>query len=646
MTGNKAPCEHVTDTKCRPDIVAVFEGESDDDGTIYWPSICISGEYASKGKTPKEQEIQAVSYLHYLLLARPDLYVAQGMLVSDKRIVFLFGIGGRGVRSFEVGVDDSSLSELLFAFIYRIYQPGDFRDPSYQMDPIIANGPATWTITLAVKSQDGNEQDVVCPDFLPLYASSPFQTRTHVFANSSAEVTVHGKKLSVIKDQLCGIKNRFSEHTIFQRIHNPERVPGVVESVYHDLIYPPPRFGVGRIKHRHGLRQVGLSFTSIPTTREMLKVAFDVIEGSAVTVNVATFTDAFAVLRFLRFKRNILHRDISAGNVMYAPTGEHEDECEASTLVGGHTPVFVEQILGESGNHRRTSALLIDFNHAEDLADKEGPEYERVMRTGTPVFMARAVEIGVPVRPAIINRQQFLAAIPPSPDPYTKYHGDRVKRFPEGPDIARPSIKTTVHRSLRQELDHDIESVFWLMLYWAVTSQPVLEATEYIARATWEGLVNGVEGRGALLFNVYSQNLEARSLHSTLNPLLPLLSQLAEILVSVDRHWLDDGEIRNDPEYSAEAFQRLILQFILENSKNAFIDAVIDTSSRQLDPKTKEVPRTGTKNQILHASSQQKRQCPSAEQSDAKRLRMNQEPKVCSWSASFILRFRGLTLES
>jgi hypothetical protein len=49
-----------------------------------------------------------------------------------------------------------------------------------------------------------------------------------------------------------------------------------------------------------------------------------------------------------------------------------------------------------------------------------------------------------------------------------------------------------------------------------------------------------------------------------------LLSNLAAILV-IYKHWLDDPETRNDLEYIFEAFQRLILQFALNNRNNEFM---------------------------------------------------------------------------
>jgi hypothetical protein len=84
---------------------------------VPWPFIRLAGEQASEGTNRVDQKTQAISYLHYLLLAIPDLYVAQGLLTSDTGVMFLFGVGGSGIREFDVKWKDQDLHKLLYAFI-------------------------------------------------------------------------------------------------------------------------------------------------------------------------------------------------------------------------------------------------------------------------------------------------------------------------------------------------------------------------------------------------------------------------------------------------------------------------------------------------------------------------------------------------
>ena len=264
----RTPHGHVTDTQCRPDITAAF-GEHWMNGTVSWPFIRLAGEVASKGKSPEEQFVQAVSYLHYLLLARPDLYVAQGLLSDDDKVTFLFGIGGEGIRQFVVEWKDPDLNNLLYAFIYRLYEPGDFADPSFTKTEVHKETEAKYTIT--INYPDGPKD---CGDFYPIYARNPFATRTHVLSNPNFKVG--DNVLTVLKDQLCQ-KRCFEERKILRRVHKPKGVPGVVVAAYGEKIKPP--LSEDRCKHRLGLGESGSPFTSIPTLSKVLETLFDVLEG-------------------------------------------------------------------------------------------------------------------------------------------------------------------------------------------------------------------------------------------------------------------------------------------------------------------------------------------------------------------------------
>jgi hypothetical protein len=273
---------HVTDTKCRPDITAAFECDWKK-GTrgpvVHWPFVRLAGEGASKGKNREDQEKQAISYLHYLILARPDLYVAQGVLTSKSSVTFLFGIGGRGVREFDVGWDDPKLHEFLYGFIYRLYDPGDFADSSYIETAPDEKTVVKYTITINVPEKGKK----TCHGFYPVYAQNSFTTRTHVLSNPDSGLTIDGKKLTVLKDQLCRIGRRFKEYAILDNhVHRTEgvrvRVPGVVMAT-HDEEITYHYSGAVRCKHRLGLEENGLPFTGISSLDDVLETLFDVLEG-------------------------------------------------------------------------------------------------------------------------------------------------------------------------------------------------------------------------------------------------------------------------------------------------------------------------------------------------------------------------------
>ena len=161
------------------------------------------------------------------------------------------------------------------------------------------------------------ERELECAGFSPLYATNPFGTRTHILSNPDSDIMIDGRVLTVFKDQLCRPDPRFDEYTILNHIHDQEEMPGVVEAVYHKSIDIPERFDVARKKHRMGLRQSGSPITSVPTLKGMLEIVFDVLEGNLITANNVVTLTHFAVLRYLRSNRKVIHRDISKGNVLY-----------------------------------------------------------------------------------------------------------------------------------------------------------------------------------------------------------------------------------------------------------------------------------------------------------------------------------------
>ena len=114
------------------------------------------------------------------------------------------------------------------------------------------------------------------PGFRTIHAKNPFTTCTHVLSNPLLTQGAN-RSVTVIKEQLCRTGRRFDELTILTKIHQPVNVPGMVQAVGGEIIPAPlsPR----REKHRLGLRQMGLPFTSIPTTQSMLEMLFDLLEG-------------------------------------------------------------------------------------------------------------------------------------------------------------------------------------------------------------------------------------------------------------------------------------------------------------------------------------------------------------------------------
>jgi hypothetical protein len=69
--------------------------------------------------------------------------------------------------------------------------------------------------------------------------------------------------------------------------------------------------------------------------------------------------------------------------------------------------------------------------------------------------------------------------------------------------------------------------------------------------------------------------------HPFYEPLRPLIVDLAAILLN-DSHWLPASDPRKDRFYITEAFQRLILNFIINNSDKEFMDRRVAKTFRKV----------------------------------------------------------------
>jgi len=131
-----------------------------------------------------------------------------------------------------------------------------------------------------------------------------------------------------------------------------------------------------------------------------------------------------------------------------------------------------------------------------------------------------------------------------------------------------PSDEAVEHgkRLFRHELDHDTESMFWLLLYWAVGAHPEGKEEEPIDTGIWSGLSGSVETRTLLV----GGGPISHATHSFYKPVGLLLTKLAAIL-TVDRLWVASSDPRSQLGYTTEAFQHLILEFLLSNQGQEFM---------------------------------------------------------------------------
>ena len=109
-------------------------------------------------------------------------------------------------------------------------------------------------------------------------------------------------------------------------------------------------------------------------------------------------------------------------------------------------------------------------------------------------------------------------------------------------------------------------------------------------------------------------------IHPIFKPLTSLSEDLAAILV-VERFWLEESETRNDPEYIPEAFQRLILQFMLENRDEEFMTTTVEHEFRRVEEISQNASLSATQSFLMDAENSRKRRSPLPPQQRKKRPR-------------------------
>ena len=187
-------------------------------------------------------------------------------------------------------------------------------------------------------------------------------------------------------------------------------------------------------------------------------------------------------------------------------------------------------------------------------------------------------------------RLAAVPGIPNSPDLYAKAHPDRVEKFPSSkkrlidPEEIFFDPRDLIddngsHSVFRHELSHDAESVFWLLLYWAMVVQPENSLKEDINAPGWSLLNGDHEFRAGFIQNL-SSKVPSNLVHLLYEPLKPLIKDLAAILL-IDSHWLPVSDPRKDVFYITEAFQRLILKFIIDNRDKEFINHRVEKTFRK-----------------------------------------------------------------
>ncbi|KAF8804271.1 hypothetical protein BYT27DRAFT_7107756 [Phlegmacium glaucopus] len=551
-TSATPPLDHPTGTSCKPDFSACPKtGEK-----VHWTEIDATVEIHSGGTNVTAGPRHVASYTLYLLQARPDRVSVQGFYVDEKGVVLIISSAEGVKKSPKLKLSEASDVQLMHAFVRRLYDPHpSMLDPSIRRRKDSAADLWVFDITLIIPNFPSG---VECLGFRILSARGSIGQRTHVFANNEHPARfVDGSPIPVIKDQYHYSNHRFGEAEVIHHIHGDNDIPGVVHLAYSQAILRSDRSPVcsgDRHKTRMCLLEYGKPFMDLKTPLEALIVIYDLLETT----------------RLMYSKRRVLHRDISAGNVMHteldravvlSPPADTDETNESP-----HQYKFctIKHLLDPTVEPFATSNLLIDLDLGEILNAKQ--DERRLERAGTPMFMARAVREGKPLGEpnALLDFQSMPELSDAACGAYAKAFPNRVSQFSTSPEnhvVRIPPYSDTT--SWRHELRHDAESAFWLLVWWAVNASPKDGAMTEIPNGLWEVLV------GTQL-DCRICHLPAIALDPAYSPLVNLLNQLGSAVL-YDFHWATDTPY-TDPEFLHEAFQRHILNFIFANQHKEFMN--------------------------------------------------------------------------
>jgi hypothetical protein len=188
-----------------------------------------------------------------------------------------------------------------------------------------------------------------------------------------------------------------------------------------------------------------------------------------------------------------------------------------------------------------------------------------------------------------LNRATGVWDIPPMPemikagDVYETCLGGRLKAFPLHKEETVRNKDPTWPSGFRHRLRYDAESIFWLLLWWTTLACPETDTdSEYRFEPAniWKLFTCGddeVDERSMLLFPVPS-----KLVHPDYKSLIPLLQAMAYQLPG-DPDASDDL-LKKDEEYLHEVFQRLVLEFLIENYDAEFLNLKKKAEPRALKP--------------------------------------------------------------
>ncbi|PVF93615.1 hypothetical protein CPB86DRAFT_789947 [Serendipita vermifera] len=327
-------------------------------------------------------------------------------------------------------------------------------------------------------------------------------------------------------------------------------------------------------------REPAKSLLNVKTPRDTLTTLFDTLEISRLLFK--HYHNFHCALD----PRNILIRDTPASFDDRLTRGP-EEVCFSQHLLDKDTPNGDDHFQCPNRCRLATKVCLVDFDYAESVGVLSAvSEGQKKRHTGTPMFMARR-QRGLFLRRGIYE----LPAIPQVSQNLTEYYKrlfpERLDKFlPNEPKIVRILEEIKLEYDL-YHLRYEAESLFWVLLFWCMTAQPNRQPEwedtvdkrfcKTLPRSLWWTLIEAHDNRN----NTFVLDFSKSCLHPAYSSFYGLLQEMRQQLI-LDPEFAENM-LKREPEYLHEVMQRLIINFLVENADEAFMDLERSSKQREID---------------------------------------------------------------
>jgi len=154
-------------------------------------------------------------------------------------------------------------------------------------------------------------------------------------------------------------------------------------------------------------------------------------------------------------------------------------------------------------------------------------------------------------------------------------------------------VDRTTPPAFRHELRHDAESGVWAFFLWLLLAAPHGKDSGCISTTAWSCTILDETGidRQRLFTMLREEDLKYDFAHPEYHPLLQLLTSMTT-LIQTDYHWVAEEKYKH-PEYLHDALQRVILNFLLENKEESFMDLQKSPAYREVKIMNTPAPLSG-----------------------------------------------------